>query len=170
MIKKSKSRSKLEEEEPVLKKAKVEAKSECKLGKKVKFNKTDNNSPKKTGKFGKPGKQTSFKKTADNSKSENAPPNWAEFKKQKKELSLKRKQSKTSYDVMVKAKRIGEEIRRKSLKGGEEARAKLITKLHNELQGKGHYAKFVLTHDVGRVVQYLLKFGSKTVKEEITKV
>lgn len=176
MIKKNKRKIESDSNEINLKKQKKESsviknenltKEDTKTEKKVKFSKKISVSPaKKNFKSTNDKGTTNFKK--GHKEAQNTVTDWVAFKKQKKELALKRKQSKGSYDVMLKAKKIGEEIRRKALKGGEEERTKLIIKLHNELKGKGHYAKFVLTHDVGRVVQYLLKFGPENVKVEIT--
>lgn len=100
------------------------------------------------------------------------PEDWNEFKKQKKELKLKRKQvrAKDGFDVIIKAKKLGEELRRKSLKGGEEKRLQLTNELHAMIRGKGHYAKFVLAHDTARLVQWLLKYGSDMIIKQIAKV
>lgn len=95
---------------------------------------------------------------------------WGKFKRQKKELKLKRKQTKNAFDVIIKAKKIGENLRRKSLKGGEEKRSQLINELHNLLKGKVHYPKFVLAHDTARLVQWLLKYASNIVIQQISKV
>ncbi|XP_023026299.2 pumilio and CPL domain-containing protein penguin [Leptinotarsa decemlineata] len=94
---------------------------------------------------------------------------WTEFKKKKKELKLKRKQSKDSFDVIVRAKKIGEELRRKTLKGGEEKRTHLMNELHNLLKGKELYPKFVLAHDTARLVQWLLKYSTDLVIKQISK-
>ncbi|KAJ8983930.1 hypothetical protein NQ317_008632 [Molorchus minor] len=92
---------------------------------------------------------------------------WVKFKKEKKELKLKRKQGKSNFDIVTKAKRMGEDLRRKTLKGGEEKRAEIINQLHNLL--KGHYTKFVLAHDTARIVQWLLKYASNIVVQQISK-
>lgn len=178
MIKKTKRNATANTEEPAVKKVKKENKSAIKdgttkkqPGKKVSFSKkVDISSPKKNTKPSN-NQQNKFNNGKPPPKNQQTPvTDWVAFKKQKKELAIKRKQSKGSYDIIMKTKKIGEKIRRKALKGGEEERTKLIIKLHEDLKGKGNYAKFVLTHDVGRVVQYLLKYGPETVKDEITKV
>ncbi|KAJ8965143.1 hypothetical protein NQ314_004368 [Rhamnusium bicolor] len=64
---------------------------------------------------------------------------------------------------------MGEDLRRKTLKGGEEKRIELINQLHNLLKGKGHYPKFVLAHDTARLVQWLLKYASDIVIQQISK-
>lgn len=85
-------------------------------------------------------------------------------------MKIKRKQSKDGFDIIVRAKKIGEDLRRKTLKGGEEKRTQLINELHNLLKGKGHYQKFVLAHDTARLVQWLLKYSSAIVVAQISKV
>ncbi|XP_044732054.1 protein penguin [Chrysoperla carnea] len=97
------------------------------------------------------------------------PADWNLFKKEKKELRLARKKQKSLYEVIVEAKKIGENLRRKTLKGGDEERQKLTNQLHEMLGNKGQYVKLVLAHDMARIVQYLLKFGSIQMREEIAK-
>ncbi|KAJ8959021.1 hypothetical protein NQ318_022274 [Aromia moschata] len=58
-------------------------------------------------------------KLDNNQKPENIE-DWAKYKKEKKELRLKRRQGKNNFDLITKAKKMGEELRRKTLKGGEE--------------------------------------------------
>jgi pumilio family protein 6 len=96
------------------------------------------------------------------------PEDWNEFKKKKKELKLKRKQNKSGFDVIVKSKKIGEKLRCKTLKGGDVERNKLINELHVLLKGQDHYPKFVLAHDTSRIVQWLLKYSSDIVKNQIS--
>lgn len=178
MINKNKRKIESDSKESIVKKKKPTTTTKSdkkpdkieKTEKKVKFSKKVGVSSPKKGFKSTNVKTTNFKKGQANTNTQNVVTDWVAFKQKKKELAIKRKQSKGSYDVMVKAKKIGEEIRRKTLQGGEEERSKLIAKLHSELKGKGNYAKFVLTHDVGRVVQYLLKYGSKPIKAEITEV
>ncbi|GJQ72037.1 putative RNA binding protein [Trypoxylus dichotomus] len=97
------------------------------------------------------------------------PADWNAFKKQKKELRLKRKQSNSLFEIIAKAKQIGETLRRKTLNGGKEERDKLVNELHQLLGGQGNYVKFVLTHDMARIVQYMLKFGNQKIREDIAK-
>ncbi|KAI4456854.1 hypothetical protein MML48_8g00018351 [Holotrichia oblita] len=105
-----------------------------------------------------------------NSKSNNLkekPADWNEFKKKKKELRLKRKQNNSLFEVITKAKQIGETLRRKTLDGGKEERDKLVNELHQLLGNQGNYVKLVLAHDMARIVQYMLKFGNEKVRNEI---
>lgn len=125
---------------------------------------------KKTDFKSKPGYKNDLKSNKGMNQMLERPEDWGVFKKQKKELRIKRRESKTCYDVMVKAKKIGEKLRRKTLQGGKEERTKLVNELHGQLKGKGHYVKFVLTHDMARIIQYLLKFGSENVRKEISEV
>nr|CAI5855373.1 unnamed protein product [Callosobruchus analis] len=129
--------------------------------KKSKFAKSQTGPP---GSF----KQTKANKFVPKGKTEKIE-DWNKFKKQKKELKLKRKQSKSGFDVIVRAKQIGEELRRRVLKGGEQKRVQLINELHSLLKGKGHYAKFVVAHDTARIVQWLLKYASNIVIQQISK-
>lgn len=100
---------------------------------------------------------------------EDKPPDWSNFKKEKKELRLKRKSNKNNFDIIVKAKKMGELLRRKALKNGEGKRNKLIHELHSLLKSKGEYSRFVLSHDTSRIIQWLLKFSSPLVRAEIAK-
>lgn len=134
---------------------------------KGKFQKTDKK-PKPITDF----KAKKFQKgnAKDPKKLAEKPEDWNKFKKEKKDLKLKRKQSKGNFEIVSRAKSIGEKLRRKTLKGGNEERNKLINDLHNLLKGKGEYAKFVLAHDTARIVQWLLKYSSDIVVQQISKV
>ncbi|KAL3274543.1 hypothetical protein HHI36_015925 [Cryptolaemus montrouzieri] len=100
---------------------------------------------------------------------EEKPEDWNLFKKQKKELKLKRKQAKSNFDVVVQAKKLGELLRRKQLKDGALERNKLVNDLHTLLKKNELYPKFVLAHDTARVVQWLLKYSSTFIRQEIFK-
>ncbi|KAK9883600.1 hypothetical protein WA026_001775 [Henosepilachna vigintioctopunctata] len=97
------------------------------------------------------------------------PEDWNLFKKQKKELRLKRKQGKSNFQVVVEAKRLGELLRRKELKDGISERNRLVNELHTMLKTDGNYTKFVMAHDTSRIVQWLLKYSSSFVRQEILK-
>ena len=71
------------------------------------------------------------------------PVDWKDFKRQKKELTLKRKQKNKLYDVNTESKKIYEQFKPKVIKGGNEKRAKLIAELHSKLKNNG---KFTITH------------------------
>ena len=129
---------------------------EIPLEKKKSFSKT------KADKYG--NKSNKFGKGTDDQK----PPDWVKYKKEIKEVRIKRKQKNNLYETITKAKQIGEKLRCKTLKGGKEERKQLVEELHSLLGG--NYVKFVLSHDMARVVQYLLKFGNESVRNEISKV
>lgn len=92
-------------------------------------------------------------------------PDWLEFKKQKKELREKRRAKKLTdaYDVTVKAKKIGEKLRRADC--SKEKRIQLTTELYELL--KGQFSKIVFSHDMARIVQWQLKYCTPEIRESI---
>ncbi|CAG9860728.1 unnamed protein product [Phyllotreta striolata] len=116
----------------------------------------------------KPGVKSNSTKQLKGQKNNAKPENvdWMEFKQKKKELKLKRKQTKEGYDVITRAKKMGEDLRKKNLKADE--KTNLINQLHNLLKSKGHYSKFLLAHDTARIVQWLLKYSSEAIINEIS--
>ncbi|XP_043463410.1 protein penguin [Leptopilina heterotoma] len=90
---------------------------------------------------------------------------WLDFKKKKKALKAQRKIKKLTslYDISVQAKKIGEKLR--VLEAPSENRTKLSTELHELL--KGNYTKFILTHDMSRVIQWLIKYSSAEIRQSI---
>ncbi|XP_044759898.1 protein penguin [Coccinella septempunctata] len=139
--------------------------------------KTENKIPLKTAKGNTKQPDSTKEKKVNGSKGDNnkkakideKPEDWGLFKKQKKELKLKRKQAKTNFDVVTQAKKLGEILRRKTLKDGEFERNKLVNELHGLLKKDGNYPKFVLAHDTARIVQWLLKYSSVLIRQEIAK-
>lgn len=92
-------------------------------------------------------------------------PDWLELKKEKKELKEKRRAKKLAgvYEPSVKAKLIGEQLRRADC--GAEERQKLTKKLYTLL--KGNLNKAIFTHDLSRVIQWLLRFGNEEIRKSI---
>lgn len=90
---------------------------------------------------------------------------WLDFKKKKKALKAQRKIKKltTLYDISVQAKKIGEKLR--VIEADNENRQKLSTELHELL--KGNYTKFILTHDMSRVIQWLIKYSNTEIRQSI---
>lgn len=90
---------------------------------------------------------------------------WLDFKKKKKALKAQRKVKKLTdaYDISVQAKKIGEKLR--VLESSSEDRLRLSTELHELL--KGHYKKFILTHDMSRVIQWLIKYSNAEIRQSI---
>lgn len=135
------------------------------VNKKPKFTKPDQSAKK-------PAKDKINKSKALN-KEDGKPVDWNEFKKQKKELRLKRRETRSVddiRDVLPKVKQLDEKIRIKTLRGGKEERDKLINEIHGLLSKRNVYAKLVLAHDTTRIVQHILKYGSANVREEVSKV
>lgn len=89
-------------------------------------------------------------------------PDWLEFKKKKKELKETRRAKRLTnvYDVSVKAKKISEKLRRSDCTDIE--RKKLILKVHSLLET--HYNKMIFTHDMSRIIQWLLKYGDLNIR------
>uniref|UniRef100_A0A8D8RHL6 Pumilio homolog 3 n=1 Tax=Cacopsylla melanoneura TaxID=428564 RepID=A0A8D8RHL6_9HEMI len=90
-------------------------------------------------------------------------PDWNEFKKKKKEVQKKRKMGNSQYDVVVESKKIWEQVRRADCP--DEKKQKLLTKLHGLLKGK--MDKIVFSHDMSRIIQWLLKLSSPQMRKEI---
>ncbi|KAL1452172.1 hypothetical protein WDU94_006474 [Cyamophila willieti] len=90
-------------------------------------------------------------------------PDWNDFKKKKKELQKKRKMGNSQYDVVVESKKIWEQVRRADCP--DEKKQKLLTKLHGLLKGK--MDKIVFSHDMSRIIQWLLKLSSPQMRNEI---
>lgn len=95
------------------------------------------------------------------------PTDWADFKKKKKEVQTKRKQNRALFNAMSEPKKLGEKIRMKNFP--EDERKVLIESVHTKLKGKQLYEKFVMIHDMARLVQILLKFSSSEIREEISR-
>lgn len=91
-------------------------------------------------------------------------PNWPEFKKKKKELRKTRKEHKcTIYDLIEKSKKLWEKVRRSDCP--IEQREKLTLEIHNLLRNNLH--KVVYSHDLSRVIQWLLKIGAPDLRAAI---
>lgn len=168
MIKSNKQKRKSDvSEETPKKKVKFNETTEKNIEKPTKIKK---NIEKEGGKKFVKSKGGKFKSFSKDGKKLEKPADWNEFKKKKKEVQIKRKQSRNFFDVIVQAKKIGEELRKKTLKTEPERRKKLTEELHSLLGGQKNYAKFVLTHDMARIVQYMLKFGAEKIRKEIAEV
>ncbi|XP_011494528.1 PREDICTED: protein penguin [Ceratosolen solmsi marchali] len=116
-------------------------------------------SKQKDSKFYEKQKLNVTKSIATNESNNAAPnekPNWLEYKKQQKDLRDKRRAKKLDdiYDISIKAKKIGEELRRTKL--SENIKEKLTKNLYDLIQNK--YAKLIFSHDISRVIQWQLKY------------
>ncbi|XP_043917023.1 pumilio homolog 3 isoform X2 [Protopterus annectens] len=92
-------------------------------------------------------------------------PKWEEIKKQKKELKLNRQQNdkKSSYDIVIAAKRIWETVRRKDC--DEEKRAKRMNELEMLVAGK--IKNIAFAHDTTRVIQCYIQYGNNHQRQEV---
>lgn len=92
-------------------------------------------------------------------------PNWMEFKKQKKELKEKYKAKRLNdiYNITITAKQFSEKFRRSDCSKLE--RKKLILKTHNIL--KNNYNRIILTHDMSRIIQWILKYCDAKIRQAI---
>lgn len=92
-------------------------------------------------------------------------PDWLEYKKQKKELKEKRKAKRLTeaYDVTVKAKQLGEKLRRTDCT--KEMQNQLTTELYQLL--KGQFSRVVFLHDIARIVQWMIKHCTPDIRESI---
>ncbi|KAF8534742.1 armadillo-type protein [Trichophaea hybrida] len=84
---------------------------------------------------------------------------------EQKRLIAERKQAKPMGNVIYKSKKIWEQIRRKDL--SSEERKKKIEE--HQTMIRGQIKDLVFKHDASRVVQTALKYGSKSVREEVAK-
>ncbi|KAJ6637486.1 Protein penguin [Pseudolycoriella hygida] len=143
--------------------------------KKVKFNTKISTSTQKKDGFAKSGDAKTKKFGAGNSKFQkdkhftNKPTtsekkDWNKLKKDKKELRLKRKQTKDLFEITAQGKKIYEKLKCKETPD----RSTLAKELHALLKGEQNYQKLVLAHDTARVVQCLLKLAPAEIKREIS--
>lgn len=163
-------------QEPAKKKTKKSitfaANSEKKSAITPQINKNDNTkklkkngkTPSQIEKFNK-SKQSGFSKSLTIQNSTGDKPDWREFKKEKKELKEKRKSKKLStvYDVYVKAKQLSEKLRRADCSA--EDRDKLTVQLYKLFEG--NFNKLVLTHDMSRVIQWIIKYANPQIRQSI---
>jgi pumilio family protein 6 len=84
-------------------------------------------------------------------------------RQEQKRLATERKQARPLGDVIQKSKKIWEQMRRKDISKDE--RKKKIEE-HQQMI-RGHIKDLVFKHDASRVVQTALKYGSKSIREEV---
>ncbi|XP_018902804.2 pumilio homolog 3 [Bemisia tabaci] len=96
--------------------------------------------------------------------SEDGKPNWSSVKKDKKELlKIRKAHDSSNYELSVSAKKIWEKVRRTDCPKDE--RSTLIKELHKLLAGK--MKSVIFSHDMARIVQWLLKLGSEEIRQAI---
>ncbi|XP_061398364.1 protein penguin-like [Musca vetustissima] len=89
---------------------------------------------------------------------------WNKFKQEKKDLKLKRKQGKDTYEISIEAKQIYEKLKCRKT----EKKAELVEKLYNLFNTGDTIKKVVMAHDTARVIQCMLKFASPSVREQLS--
>lgn len=89
---------------------------------------------------------------------------WRKFKQDKKDLKLKRKQSKNTYEISIEAKQIYEKLKCRKT----EKRSDLAEKLYNLFSPGDTLRKVVMAHDTARIIQCMLKFATPSVREQLS--
>lgn len=82
-----------------------------------------------------------------------------------KKAAAERKAAKPNADILIRGKKVWEQIRRKDIKKDE--KKKLIAELCDLMRGK--VKELVFKHDASRIVQTVVKYGDKAQREEIAK-
>ncbi|XP_067640488.1 protein penguin [Eurosta solidaginis] len=89
---------------------------------------------------------------------------WRKFKQEKKELKLKRKQAKDSYEISVEAKQIYEKLKCRRT----EKKSELVEKLYNVLNRGDVIKKLIKAHDTARIIQCMLKYASPSLRDQLS--
>ncbi|XP_037818715.1 protein penguin [Lucilia sericata] len=89
---------------------------------------------------------------------------WRKFKQDKKDLKLKRKQSKNTYEISIEAKQIYEKLKCRKT----EKKAELVEKLYNLFSLGDTIKKVVMAHDTARIIQCMLKFATPSLREQLS--
>ncbi|XP_034485256.1 protein penguin [Drosophila innubila] len=88
---------------------------------------------------------------------------WNKFKQEKKELKLKRKRTRDTYDVIVEVKKIYEEAKCNRAQNKSE----LVEKMYKLLNDGDNIAKVAKAHDTARVLQCMIKNATPTLRAEL---
>ncbi|XP_011307487.1 pumilio domain-containing protein KIAA0020 [Fopius arisanus] len=156
---KKRSKSVEVKEEPVIKKFKKSVEEPSKIKNKL--------SQKSKSKFEKStGQKKPFNsKDNHNNQQSTEKPDWKAVKEEKKQLKEKRKikRLENGYDVAQNAKKLGERLRQSNCP--EKEREDLIKKLFELL--KGNLKRFIFTHDIARIIQWLIKFCTPEMRQSI---
>ena len=89
---------------------------------------------------------------------------WRKFKQDKKDLKLKRKQSKSTYELSIEAKQIYEKLKCRKT----EKKAELVEKLYNLFSSGDTIKNVVMAHDTARIIQCMLKFATPSLREQLS--
>lgn len=91
---------------------------------------------------------------------------WRKFKQDKKDLKVKRKQSKNTYDISIEAKQIYEKLNCRKT----EKKTELVEQLYNLFKTGDTIKKVVMAHDTARIIQCMLKFASPPLREQLSEL
>ncbi|XP_017085760.1 protein penguin [Drosophila eugracilis] len=131
-----------------------------------KFDKSGSADGKKFGgnKFADSNKFRGKPQTQAQAPAEGEKQDWNKFKQEKKELKLKRKSSKDTYEITKEAKQIYEKLRCRRT----ENKDKLVQEIYKVLNVGDTISKVVKAHDTARMLQCMLKYASPTLRTEIS--
>ncbi|XP_060663823.1 protein penguin [Drosophila nasuta] len=90
---------------------------------------------------------------------------WNKFKKEKKELKLKRKQTRDTYEVTVEVKKIYEQLKCNATKNKDTLVQQMYKLLNVSADNINKVAK---AHDTARILQCMIKFGSPALRVELS--
>ncbi|XP_022209174.2 protein penguin [Drosophila obscura] len=89
---------------------------------------------------------------------------WNKFKKDKKELKLKRKSTRDTYEITKEAKQIYEKLRCRKTENKDQ----LVEQMFKILNVGDTISKIVKAHDTARVLQCMLKHATPALRAEIS--
>ncbi|KAH8386828.1 hypothetical protein KR093_002803, partial [Drosophila rubida] len=90
---------------------------------------------------------------------------WNKFKQEKKDLKLKRKQTRDTYEVTVEVKKIYEQLKCHGTKNKDALVQQMYTLLNADADNISKVAK---AHDTARILQCMIKFGSPALRTELS--
>ncbi|XP_030380731.1 protein penguin [Scaptodrosophila lebanonensis] len=89
---------------------------------------------------------------------------WAKFKQEKKDLKLKRKSSRDTYEITKEAKQIYEKLRCRRT----EKKDQLVAQIYKLLNVGDTISKIAKAHDTARVLQCMLKYAAPPLRAELS--
>ncbi|EDX18530.1 protein penguin [Drosophila simulans] len=131
-----------------------------------KFDKSGATGDKRLGgnKFAEGNKFRGKPQTQPQAPAEGEKQDWNKFKKEKKDLKLKRKSAKDTYEISKEANQIHEKLRCRRT----ENKDKLVEQIYKVLNVGDTISKVVKAHDTARVIQSMLKYASPALRAEIS--
>ncbi|ALC49480.1 pen, partial [Drosophila busckii] len=89
---------------------------------------------------------------------------WHKFKAEKKELKLKRKRTRDTYEVTQEVKKIYEQVKCRKT----DNKSKLVENMYKILNVGDTISKVAQAHDTARVLQCMLKFATPALRAELS--